>query len=83
MVPDSLVFPTTAISKRPPQMDGNLSQLTFKKEGRERGSTSPLPSSSSSPTRLPLKPAGMLLGLDILNPTCPHRSTGSSSTGFP
>lgn len=34
--------------------------------------------------RLPsLNPVGMLLGLEISNPTCPSRSVGSSIAGFP
>lgn len=64
-------------------MHGNLGQLTLKnEEGKEElqqgwkpFSLLPLPPS--------LKPAGMLLGLDIPNPTCPHCSAGSSITGFP
>lgn len=57
-------------------MHGNLCQLTA--NGREE-------KEDFSPCITPnsLKPAGMLLGLDIPNPTCPECAAGSFITVSP
>lgn len=53
---------------------GSLDQLTIKWEDGVGGTTSRL--------KPFLKPAGMLQGLDIPKPNCPHCSVGSSITGL-
>lgn len=53
------------------EIHGSLDQLTIKWEDGVGGRLKPF-----------RKPAGMLQGLDIPNPNCPHYSVGSSISGL-